>query len=383
LSFDRFHLVVHDIGGPVGFEVAAAAPERVASLTVLNSPVEVDIFRRPWVMEPFGHRGIGEIYLRIINKPLFRWLMRLQGVADLTKITNAELDAYLDLLRRVDGGRAFLKIMRGFERTPAKRQLCLSVLRSGQYPVEIVWGEADPALKITVEGEQARVAAGLDQIHRLPAKHFLQEDQAPARADLVAKLGSSLTLTSSSQAPATNWTRSPQPALRDQDSPSADLFEKACREQVVVGQYAEPVVHPLRVRQISPVGEQLRGRAERQASVDPVDLEGERRICRGTAVYSLVEHRRQPVRAEERGQCVHTSDLDWDRETAEEAVVVGIAWNQRMTVMQVEVHRLADGADATDQLQDHHACGVGRRLHLVSNLRQARISQRKVRPGHT
>jgi haloalkane dehalogenase len=187
LGLDRFHLVVHDIGGPVGFEMVAAVPERVASLTVLNSPVEVDIFRRPWVMEPFGHRGIGEIYLRILNKPLFRLLMRLQGVADLTKITKAELDAYLDLLRRVDGGRAFLKIMRGFERTPAKRQLYTSVLRSSRYPVQIIWGEADPALKISVDGERARRAADLDQIHRLPAKHFLQEDQAPALADLVAK----------------------------------------------------------------------------------------------------------------------------------------------------------------------------------------------------
>jgi hypothetical protein len=30
-------------------------------------------------MEPFARRGIGEIYLRILNKPLFRWLMRRQG----------------------------------------------------------------------------------------------------------------------------------------------------------------------------------------------------------------------------------------------------------------------------------------------------------------
>src|ERR1700756_4539271 len=29
LGLDRFHLVVHDIGGPVGFELAAAVPERV------------------------------------------------------------------------------------------------------------------------------------------------------------------------------------------------------------------------------------------------------------------------------------------------------------------------------------------------------------------
>ena len=42
LGLGRFHLVVHDIGGPVGFELAAAMPRRVASLTVLNTLVEVD-----------------------------------------------------------------------------------------------------------------------------------------------------------------------------------------------------------------------------------------------------------------------------------------------------------------------------------------------------
>ena len=52
--------MVHDIGGPVGFELAAAAPERVRSLTVLNTLVEVDGFRRLWSMEPFARRGIGE-----------------------------------------------------------------------------------------------------------------------------------------------------------------------------------------------------------------------------------------------------------------------------------------------------------------------------------
>ena len=37
LGLDRFDLVVHDIGGPVGFELAAAVPERIHSLTVLNT----------------------------------------------------------------------------------------------------------------------------------------------------------------------------------------------------------------------------------------------------------------------------------------------------------------------------------------------------------
>ncbi len=70
--------------------------------------------------------------------------------------------------------------MRGFELTREKRDLYVGVVRDKRYPVRIVWGEDDPALKVTVRGEQARLAAGLDTITRLPGKHFFPEDQAPA-----------------------------------------------------------------------------------------------------------------------------------------------------------------------------------------------------------
>ena len=188
LGLDRFHLVVHDIGGPVGFELAAAMPGRVASLTVLDTLVEVDTFKRPWSMEPFARRGIGEAYVRTLSKPAFRLLMRLQGVQDPGAVSRAEVDAYVDLLRIGDGGRAFLKIMRGFERTRAKRDLYLRVLGDGRYPVQVVWGANDPALKLAAEGEAARRAAGADKIHTVPAKHFLQEDQAPAVAEHIARI---------------------------------------------------------------------------------------------------------------------------------------------------------------------------------------------------
>jgi haloalkane dehalogenase len=188
LGLERYHLVVHDIGGPVGFELASVMPERVASLTVLNTLVEVDTFKRPWSMEPFARRGIGEVYLRTLTKPAFRLLMRLQAVKDTSAVPKEELDAYVDLLREGDGGRAFLQIMRGFERTPEKRRLYAGVLRDARYPRQIVWGADDPALKLATEGEAAKRAAGVDEIHALPAKHFLQEDQAPAIAARVAAI---------------------------------------------------------------------------------------------------------------------------------------------------------------------------------------------------
>ncbi len=188
LGLDTFHLVVHDVGGPVGFELAAALPGRVRSLTVLNTIIDVDTFKRPWSMEPFARRGVGEVYLKMLSKPAFRALMALQGVADRSAVSNAELDAYVDLLKRDDGGRAFLKIMRGFERTEAKRDLYRSVVGSDDYPVQVVWGAQDPALSLATHGETARRAAGVETVHALPGKHFLQEDNAPAIAELVAEL---------------------------------------------------------------------------------------------------------------------------------------------------------------------------------------------------
>jgi pimeloyl-ACP methyl ester carboxylesterase len=188
LGLDRYHLVVHDIGGPVGFEVAAARPESVASLTILNTTIDVTRFKPPWSMEPFRHRGLGELWLAGLNKPLFRFLMKLQGIRDTSSVTTAELDAMFELMLGEDRGRSFLKIMRSTERTPEKQTLYRGVVRAVPYPVQIIWGADDPALPLRVYGKQARDATGLPTIQTVPAKHFLQEDQPAAVADYIAAL---------------------------------------------------------------------------------------------------------------------------------------------------------------------------------------------------
>jgi pimeloyl-ACP methyl ester carboxylesterase len=50
-GIENFHLVVHDIGGPIGFDVIRRVPDRIKSLTVLNTLVDASQFRRPWVMD--------------------------------------------------------------------------------------------------------------------------------------------------------------------------------------------------------------------------------------------------------------------------------------------------------------------------------------------
>jgi haloalkane dehalogenase len=192
LQLGRFHLVVHDIGGPIGFEVAAAQPDRIRSLTLLNTTVAVQSFHRPWMMEPFAHSGVGEAWLASMRLPgVFVSLMRYTGVG--RRVPATEIAAYVPLLLGDDGGRAFLKIMRGFELTADKQRRYVSAVRNTPYPVQIVWGARDRALTWTHHGVHAQLAAGVDDPILLPAKHFLQEDCPEQIADAVVRLARSVT----------------------------------------------------------------------------------------------------------------------------------------------------------------------------------------------
>jgi pimeloyl-ACP methyl ester carboxylesterase len=188
LQLDRFHLAVHDIGGPVGFELASTLPDRVASLTIFNTMIDVTAFNPPWSMQPFRYRALGEMWLKGLNRPMFRLLMRLQGVRDRDAVSKSELDAYLELMKGEDGGRSFLQVMRSTERTPEKETLYRATVRDERYPVQIVWAADDPALKAGVYGERARAAAGLSHIELIPGKHFPHEDEPSAMADHIARI---------------------------------------------------------------------------------------------------------------------------------------------------------------------------------------------------
>ena len=192
LGLDRCHLVVHDIGGPIGCEWAIRNPDRVHSLTALNTDLTPASFHRPWVMRPFAVRGLGPLWLHGTPRSAFAALFRLQGLGDRDAMSTAEIYVYRELLTRLDRGRAFLRIVRGFELTEAKDRFLRTGLAARPYPARVIWGERDPALGLDhLDG--VKQVLRVEDATLLPAKHFLQEDQAGplayAIADQVAPLG--------------------------------------------------------------------------------------------------------------------------------------------------------------------------------------------------
>ena len=192
LELNRVHLVVHDIGGPIGLEWAIRNPDRVLSVTVLNTVLDVAGFKRPWPMAPFAVSGVGEVWLRLSPRFLFSEIFYSQGIADRSRVPRSQVYAHIALLRLHDRGRAFLEIMRGFELTEEKERFFREGLADREFSVRAVWGERDPALGMP-RLEAAKRMLGLDEVILLPAKHFLQEDHfdevGQAVADLAAPLG--------------------------------------------------------------------------------------------------------------------------------------------------------------------------------------------------
>lgn len=188
LDLEKFHLVVHDIGGPIGFALAAANKGKILSMTILNTWIDVVSFEKPLPMRPFEKPVLGEVELALLNHTTWPLMFKSMGLERNERITNEEIKAYVDILKKEDNGKAFLKIMKSFNNSEAFRDICYSAVQNVPYPIQAIWGIEDPALTYERYGKEIKEAAGLKKVHKLNAKHFLQEEKWEQIAENIEKL---------------------------------------------------------------------------------------------------------------------------------------------------------------------------------------------------
>jgi len=158
LGFERFDLAGHSYGGAISLFLASRHPERVRSLTLVDSAMPAYASQRR--RRRFGSRTLAAIYIRTIGLTARRVHAGLtEAYADDARVTEELVRAYLERLRVEGVVDAFYGLTAPDDAPPVEVDLGRLVL-----PTLFVWGEADEL----VSAADGRAAAA-----RIPGAKFL------------------------------------------------------------------------------------------------------------------------------------------------------------------------------------------------------------------
>jgi haloalkane dehalogenase len=173
LGLQRYKLVGHDWGGPVGMACASRRPEQVSQLVLINTSIRPD-FRPPWYWKPFIAPLVGE--LLVVHLNVFgRGLPRMMRAARDGRLHRR----YLDPLRRSDTRRTILALERLTGYAALMQEVELALPRM-QVPTLILWGQPDVYFR-PPEMERLHALFPDAELHTIPSGgHFPQEDASEA-----------------------------------------------------------------------------------------------------------------------------------------------------------------------------------------------------------
>ena len=174
LGIDRFGLVVHDLGGPVGLYWACQDLGRVSKLACLNTIVYPEL---SWAVVAFGAAcRLPGIRSYLTSPRGLRAAMRL-GVADKKRLSAEAIKGVQEPFASGPARKALLKAGTGL--SPKGLREIADTLPAFEGPVRVIYGERDrilPDIARTAERLQRDLPQA--QVTSLPdCGHFLQEER--------------------------------------------------------------------------------------------------------------------------------------------------------------------------------------------------------------
>jgi len=189
LGLAKYVLFVQDYGGPVGFRLALAHPERVRSIVVQNAVSHEqglsslwDARRRYWA-DPAGELDNLKANFTSLEAT------RLRHVGTSPHPERYDPDSWTDehaFLSRPGQADIQAKLFLDYRSNVASYPRWQKWLREVQPPVLVVWGKYDPSF--TVAGATAYVDDVPDaEVHLLEAGHFALDEATDKVAELVRR----------------------------------------------------------------------------------------------------------------------------------------------------------------------------------------------------
>ncbi len=187
LGLDRFAVAGHDIGGGVAVHLTALAPDRVAALILLDTPLHADVWPVPAV-RALAAPILGEAQtaaLRLLPGLGPRYLAgQLARGLRATELSAKSLAQYADPLLSPDGARGLLALIRAFD--PAAVESAFGLVRVEPPPSLVLWGDSDAWFSPAVGRRVAGDLGDASYVEVTDAGHFLPEDRPERVAEEIA-----------------------------------------------------------------------------------------------------------------------------------------------------------------------------------------------------
>lgn len=186
LGLSRVAVVAHDVGGAVAVHLAALAPERVAALVLVDTPLHPEVWPVPLVRLqslPLLGEANGAV-ARLVPALGRRMLATALGRGlKATSFTPKTLSHYAEPLLTSDGSRGMLAVARAAD--PAAVEEAFRQVCAEPPPSLVLWAAEDawfsPAYGRRVAGE----LRGASYVEVADAGHFLPEDRPERVAEEV------------------------------------------------------------------------------------------------------------------------------------------------------------------------------------------------------
>ena len=169
LELERFSLVVQGFLGSVGLQYALRHPDRIESLTILNTPISTTA-KLPWKMQQWGLPMAGEM---MTQDPLL--VDRTLEGGSRYQISDADLDVYRKpFLKSSKAGRSLLATVRNLQLQQSMAEI-ESGFQQWQKPTLVVWGMNDPWLSLSMAQNFVKSAPQTELVQLQNVGHYPQE----------------------------------------------------------------------------------------------------------------------------------------------------------------------------------------------------------------
>ncbi|MBE7412426.1 MAG: alpha/beta hydrolase [Leptospiraceae bacterium] len=175
ITDEKVHVVAHDYAGPISFLLLNDHPEKVKSLSVINTFLNLKKFRMYFPVSVLKIPFLGNMFSMFLNSFTLRLLFNLRFVSKQKPISRDTAKDYAFLLLNGVCRKNFVKICQSIDTTIHAQRDMESGIKKMIGGRQIIAGEKNPIIDLS-EVEYIKQVMRLGFCNFIQGRHFLLEE---------------------------------------------------------------------------------------------------------------------------------------------------------------------------------------------------------------